>query len=238
MRIEIVCGKCSEEASGIAQCFVEKISDNGFYDVRCPKGHEALVLTQTLRHEMLFEIALNAIVDGYYREAIASFAASAERFFEFAIRVICRKHQTHADLLANIWKSVASSSERQFGAFVFLYSATFGAAPTTYENSLVSIRNKVVHKGQIPRAAEAERFGEATFRIIQISLSELRRKCCPELNAELADHMARIAVLAGTRYPRTCSTSPTVLNATKDIPTPLPTFATLLAQFLDKKHPI
>jgi hypothetical protein len=32
---------------------------------------------------VLFDIGANAVVDGYYREAITSFSASLERFYEY-----------------------------------------------------------------------------------------------------------------------------------------------------------
>ena len=69
------------------------IREGGLYTGKCPNGHDLLVTTQTLRHEMLFEIALNAIVDGYRREAISSFSAAVERFFEFAIRVLAKNRK-------------------------------------------------------------------------------------------------------------------------------------------------
>ncbi len=77
---------------------------------------------------MLFEIALNAISDEYYREAVSSFAASVERFFEFALRVILSKTKTPPSIVEAGWAKVASQSERQFGAYVFLYATTFGEA--------------------------------------------------------------------------------------------------------------
>lgn len=57
---------------------------------------------------MLFEIALNAIVDGYQREAVSSFAASIERFYEFAIRVLTRTSQVPRDIIESAWKAVAA----------------------------------------------------------------------------------------------------------------------------------
>jgi hypothetical protein len=89
----INCAQCAQAAGGFAVFHVEAIREDGLYTGKCPRGHDLLVATQTLRHEMLFEIALNAIVDGYRREAISSFASSVERFFEFALRVLARNRQ-------------------------------------------------------------------------------------------------------------------------------------------------
>jgi hypothetical protein len=51
-----------------------------------------------MKFEVLFDLAANAIVDGYYREAIASFAASLERFFEFFVHVACLKQGVEEDV--------------------------------------------------------------------------------------------------------------------------------------------
>jgi hypothetical protein len=71
--------------------FVDTIRADGLYTGKCPNGHDLLIGTQTRPHEMLFGIALNAIIDGYNREAVSSFAARMERYFEFAIRVFASK---------------------------------------------------------------------------------------------------------------------------------------------------
>jgi hypothetical protein len=86
MKTRLLCPECAQAAGGIGAFFIETIREDGLYAGKCPKGHGLLVATQTLRHEMLFEIALNAIKDGYYREAISSFAAAVERLFEFALQ--------------------------------------------------------------------------------------------------------------------------------------------------------
>src|SRR5580704_6209511 len=112
MRTGLICPLCAEAAGGIGTFFVETIREDGLYTGKCPNGHDLLLATQTLPHEMLFEIALNAITDGYNREAVSSFAASMERFFEFAIRVIANKHSVPSNVLADAWKIVAKQSER------------------------------------------------------------------------------------------------------------------------------
>ncbi len=77
MKVNIVCPECTQ-AAGFLTAHIETIREDGIYEGVCPNGHSFRVLTQTLPHEMLFEIALNAIIDIYYREAVSSFAASVE----------------------------------------------------------------------------------------------------------------------------------------------------------------
>ncbi|MFN5263084.1 MAG: hypothetical protein ACK5EH_11890, partial [Pseudanabaena sp.] len=95
MRIEIVCNICSDDKSEEQSSFVSysrlcSIRDDGIYEFKCPEGHRSTTVLRTPKHEVLFAIASNALLDGYLRESIASFAASLERFYEFVIRVICR----------------------------------------------------------------------------------------------------------------------------------------------------
>src|SRR5271169_2454402 len=121
MRTNLVCPECAAASGGFGTFFVETIRDDGLYTGKCPQGHDLLIATQTLRHEMLFEIALNAIVDGYHREAVSSFAASVERFFEFAIRVMASSQKVATGVYADAWKVLSKQSERQLGAYILLY---------------------------------------------------------------------------------------------------------------------
>jgi hypothetical protein len=235
MKIDVVCFKCSSEADGNAQCFVQTIREDGFYDVRCPKGHEVLVITQTLRHEMLFEIALNAIKDGYYREAVASFAASAERFFEFGIRVLARSQNIQSDTLNNAWDSISQQSERQLGAYIFLYTTQANCMPIIFSNKEAGFRNGIVHKGLLPAKERVIEFGAATYKIIQSGTTMLRDKFLSHVNAEMSERMAEAAQKAETRYPRTCMVTPTALNIIKDISGGFPPFEAVLTDFMAKR---
>lgn len=125
------------------------------------------------KHEILFEVATHAIVDGYYREAISSFAASLERYFEFFINVISIHLPSKEFTIA--WKHVASQSERQLGGYIFLYLNTYGASPQILPQVLTKLRNDVIHRGHIPGRAEAIRFGEAVADIINKGCNLLHR---------------------------------------------------------------
>jgi hypothetical protein len=235
MKIDVVCFECSSEVGGNAQCFVETIRDDGFYDVRCPKGHEVLVITQTLHHEMLFEIALNAIKDGYYREAVSSFAASAERFFEFGIRVLAKSQNIQAGTFKDAWKTISSQSERQLGAYIFLYTTQAGCMPTIFSETESKFRNGIVHKGLLPAKNDVIQFGSATYALIQNGTKMLRDKFLSHVNAEMSEKMAEAAKKAEARYPRTCMVTPTALNIIKDISGGFPPFEAVLNDFMSKR---
>jgi intracellular sulfur oxidation DsrE/DsrF family protein len=117
------------------------------------------------RYEVLVKSAAGAFLDGYTNETVAVMSSALERAYEFYIRVSCRAKGIDQNLFTVVWKGVASQSERQYGAFYFLYltdhSEQFHLAPFITE-----VRNKVVHRGKIVREEEALRFAEAVYATI------------------------------------------------------------------------
>jgi hypothetical protein len=195
------------------------IREDGLYTGKCPHGHDLLLATQTLPHEMLFEIALNAIYDGYNREAVSSFTASMERFFEFAIKVIAAKRAVTPDAFADAWKQVSKQSERQIGVYVFLYLLDFGVRPIILSHKMTELRNDVIHKGKLPDRKEALTFGNAVHQIIQEAVRQLRSTHLDQVNAVLGQHVAKTAEKMGNTYPRTFQVTSTALNIIDDVTT-------------------
>jgi hypothetical protein len=217
MRTNIICQECSTANNGYAVFYVDTIREDGVYIGRCPKGHNNAVATQTLRHEMLFDIALNAIVDRYHREAVSSFAASVERYYEFAIRVMAKNRKITPEVFDNSWKSIAAQSERQLGAYVMLYALTFGQVPVILSPSMVELRNRVIHKGALPELRDVLAFGEASYGLIQKGIQKLRAACLQDVNAQLVEHMRTTIAKFGSQFPRSTQVTPTVLNVIDDI---------------------
>lgn len=71
---------------GVGLFTAVEVRDENHYALTCPKGHRNVVVLQQQKFEVLFEIGAHAIEDGYYREAVSSFTASLERFYEFFVR--------------------------------------------------------------------------------------------------------------------------------------------------------
>lgn len=151
-----------------------EVRDSGIYEVVCPKGHQGVVLSQCNRFQLLFQIGCFAILDGYYREAINSFAGASERFFEFYTRVIAAKKNIPGQELTGTWKELANRSERQLGAFLLCYLLEGGRNFPYNDKKMVELRNKVVHKGIIPTREEALEFGQYTFDQIANTIVELK----------------------------------------------------------------
>jgi hypothetical protein len=216
MRIRLACLQC-DPTHGVNPWFVETIREDGLYTGKCPLGHDLLLATQTLQHEMLFEIALNAIADGYYREAVSSFAASVERFYEFAVRVICSSHEIEQSAFEEAWRKIVSQSERQLGAYIFLHLLEFGAPPPILNNRMTELRNGVIHRGSLPDRTGALSFGSAVYDVIQQGVRRLRETDLEHVNKVLGEHLNKIFERMGDRYPRAVLVTPTALNIIEDI---------------------
>jgi glutamyl/glutaminyl-tRNA synthetase len=167
------------------------IRDDGIYEFKCPEGHQSLTVLRTPKHEVLFTIASNALLGGYLRDAVASFAASLERFYEFAIRVICREKAISQQEFEKCWKSISKQSERQLGAFTMLWFVEMGDPPNLLSNKMVELRNQVIHQGKIPTYQNCIEFGQAVIDVI----SPIERKM---LDRFPASHKDECFALAGS----------------------------------------
>ncbi len=140
-----------------------RIPDDGVIEVKCDHGHRTFTIIQQEKFEILSEMAIRAIVDGYYRDAVASFAGALERLYEFFIRVASRKHGIDASVVALAWKQISNQSERQLGAFIGLYLVETGQPPNLLSQKQTSFRNTVIHQGTFPEQDETLQFGQAVL---------------------------------------------------------------------------
>lgn len=154
---------------------VSRPADDGKYEVHCAAGHVSIVTVDNVKFELLFEMGLNALVDGYPREAVSSFASALERFYEFYWHVVAAFHSIPQEQADVAWKAVAKQSERQFGMFITAGLLLTKQCPALLNpNQEVKFRNNVIHGGYIPTAAEATAFGDVVMRLINDSLNTLR----------------------------------------------------------------
>ena len=176
MKLVLPCFECSGQA--ILTLERPEYNDSGLHDVTCRRGHRIIALLQDQKFEVLFDLGARAILDGYYREAVSSFTASLERFHEFAVRCLLKRSKISSAKSEEAWKSVSNQSERQLGAFVFVWLTHFGEPPAILTNNDVTFRNAVVHKGRIPTRVEGEiRLAELHwYEANGIGKKELKRK--------------------------------------------------------------
>ncbi|WP_053122346.1 hypothetical protein [Pseudomonas sp. P1.31] len=167
MRLLIPCLQCSQEPGHFAdEIDLVEYRDDGCYEITCAFGHTTVTVLQSNKFEVLFDIGAHAILDGYYREAISSFTSSLERFYEYAVRIFLGKSSGSDDLFLVTWKEVSSQSERQLGAFIFLWATYCNEPASLLPQSMTKLRNAVIHKGKIPTREEAVEYGNAVLEVL------------------------------------------------------------------------
>jgi len=196
MKLPIVCMECVKAEAGASPSNVATVEfrDDGRYETTCLKGHVSIVVLQAQKFEVLFDIGAYAIRDGYYREAVTSFHASLERFYEFFIKVVLPDKGGDEKVLQRSLK-LANLSERQLGGFIFLYTNEFGNSPTLLQDrrigskDAVNFRNAVVHQGKIPSAQEARQYGQIILDLIRPLLQDIKQKYPNGLQATIFSHL-------------------------------------------------
>ena len=169
------------------------VNDERFFKMTCPIGHQTLTVIQEPKHEVLFELGMNALVDGYPREAVTSFASCLENFYEFCINQVSLYKGVDPASLESGWKYMAKQSERQLGAFVMLWMNYFGSAPTLLCDKSRSFRNKVVHQGYIPQLVETLSFGDDIVACVASNLQHMQRHLGDDLDSVFtAEFFARV----------------------------------------------
>ncbi len=213
MRLPLNCMTCFQVNGEPSSLMTSVDLRNGeAYVHTCPAGHVNHTVLQQMQFELLFEAGFHAAVDGYCREAVGTFAAALERFQEFALRVCCAKLGMATGALADAWKEVRNASERQYGAFVFIYSIAFGKMPATLTGKQREFRNNVVHKGTFCSEIEALAFGEQVRTLVVDAIADLRKVCAKELDATVNEAMcAALAIVPNGGSVNTMSI-PTILS--------------------------
>lgn len=234
MRLRMTCmecfredGKPSEEAASV------ELRDDGLYAVTCSRGHTSVTAIQEQKFEILFDLGAMALLDGYPREAVSSMAASLERFIEHYTLVAALKHGITYEAFLEAWKPISRQSERQLGAFLFLYllenkkplnPLILDSKPDLEGRSKGSIltwsefRNDVIHKGYIPSTEEVIAYGDLVYQFIYRLIGELKATCSEFLQKATFYHLKRASDAAGGRPVATMSI-PTLISLVRaDMP--------------------
>jgi hypothetical protein len=163
---------------------------SGKMTLRCKQGHTTVVTLPIPEFDLLFDFGCSAMLDGYPREAVTTFATSFERFAEFTCRFLLARGNVSFERIDAWWKEVATSSERQMGSFVALWISHFRSPPPLLPRKQVEIRNKCVHQGRIPPESEARAYGEAVLRAEISGIVTLRN--CFDSDFEYDDFVGHI----------------------------------------------
>jgi hypothetical protein len=147
--------------------------NDSIYNIICPRGHAFPVEILNFHFEKLFETSIYCIVNGYYREAIGAFAASYESFMRLLIDIIVSTRETDKSSSQEAWKKIAKQSERQLGAYIYLYLVEFNSMPLLIPESQTALRNKVIHQGYFPDKEQCLTYGRYILASIRDAKSKL-----------------------------------------------------------------
>ena len=231
MRIPLSCMKCAQQGTDPNVTLAE-VREDGLYALRCEQGHESVTCLQEMKFEVLFELAAYAILDGYYRDAVSSFTASLERFYEFYISVICDQRGLHEEQFVSTWKRISAQSERQLGAFVFLYLSETKSEPELLSNKHTQFRNEVIHKGRIPYRDEAVDYGNSVLELIAPVLQVLKENSHEQVQRIVHRHVSDARRRLDTKLPMSTMCLPTTLSISRGATMPQPSLEDTLERLV------
>ena len=185
--IYVHCMQCAQDALGTETPpprykIFNHNSDKKLLVFTCKNGHENILRIDELPFETLLHCAFDDYFNKYYRESVFNFAAALERFFEFSIGAICFDSGSKYEDIMTAWKIVENQSERQLGAFYFIFFQRFNTIPFTEEiyRKKSEIRNSVVHKGKTPSRENTKKYGEFVISCIHETLKVLSENIAPQ----------------------------------------------------------
>jgi len=251
MEILFSCSKCIDDKFNKREkqpyqldAQYETINGSGFYDYTCTNGHRNIVVLQDLPFELLFQSAIVLLCNGYFRESVFNFAASLERFLEFCVKAFVFSKQHDFDLFDETWKGVSRQSERQIGAFYFLYLNIVNEPPQIIDDKMSRLRNDVIHKGEFISKHEAERYGKFVYDYINSTRKKLESKVEKQWNIGMGRavdyHLKQVFKSINNRLKDAGEDTENQLIQTTTIPTyvsisrPLPTssFEEIIADYI------
>lgn len=187
MKVILSCWKCTKYGhTGLSVRELE-FDDNLYSKYVCENGHTISLIVDRQKFEHLFDIGIMAYIDGYKRESVATIASALERFYEFYIQIILEKHSIKYDEFIKAWSDIKNQSERQYGAFLFLYLLEKGTKAPSIDKKIANIsgvsrgktktwtafRNAVIHKGYIPKKEESYAYIELVYNYIHNLLIDI-----------------------------------------------------------------
>lgn len=196
---------------------------DGTCELSCENGHKTIVCLQQFLFEIHFQIGALALLDGYYAESTFAFAKALERFYEFCIKLFTLEDSL-PEGFEMAWKSIKKQSERQLGAFIFLYLKRFKECPPIFPDQKITsslkcseFRNNVIHEGYLPSKDEAFAYGKMIFEYIQQLIVKLRKEDKDKIQQLTALHLHNLRNKNNTINPTTMGGGGMLFLARDDI---------------------
>lgn len=221
-----VCGREKMLAGDTPTSFYVELTDTGYVSATCSNGHDVMSSIQNFDFELLFDLAGMALLDGFSREAVGTFATAVERARETYIRC-----SFHSDFKPNAtfertWREVRRQSERQLGAFLFAWLGNEHCEPRNFSQKEIELRNNCVHYGAIPSFQDALAFGQSALEMIEEIHTALVKDGSEKIMAEVFRRAMRSDAGTSRKEGKQVSTTclPTMIapwNADRDPRKPL-----------------
>lgn len=214
MKLKSVCMVCTAKENCLDESMLLSVEyRDGTLRATCPQGHESRTIVNAADFQILFEFGGMALLDGFPREAVSSFAAALESAYMCYVSTVLLNAQVPAHAAEAAMKAL-SRSERQLGAFVSLFALREEMPPPLLPPEMVELRNNCTHKGAIPAREEAVKYGQCTLEILDPLLAVLTDKYEREFN-EVIHHRAWKAALAEGFNPASAAI-PTMLSKDRE----------------------
>jgi hypothetical protein len=239
MRLPLACMQCFRERGQPDEVlYYAEVTDDGLYHLPCRNGHVTTTCLQEQKFEVLYELAANAILDGYYREAVVSFTSSLESFYEFYLRVIARKRNVAEETFEEAWKRIVAQSERQLGAYTFIHTLEQGSPPPHLTESQIKFRNKVIHRGTIPTRTEAEDYGQKVLDAIVPVLVVLQVNEATYVSQEVVSRLRRLNARVPPSQHRSTMSMPGAISMARALSEPQPSLLQALSELKKRRDKI
>lgn len=157
MRIPFPCDTCGPDRR---VWVLAEISDTGIHCGVCPAGHDVRFrLSFEPTHELLLDVGALALLDGYYREAVSSFAAGLEQSFEFYVEASMVAAGIGPEAVRRLL-SVNRFDQRRAGMVSACYLRDTGEEFPHLQSKRTEFRNRVIHNASWPTRAETVDFAD------------------------------------------------------------------------------
>ncbi len=216
-----VCQLCKEETETTVSFQLSSIelSNDNVYTLICKKGHGTNISLQQHKFQVLLDVGMWALLDGYPDAAVSRFSVALERFYEFCVCAFLYIQGLDFESIKDFLKFIGNSSEKEAGAFLMFYNVEkFKNSEINFLKPLsdkeIAFRNKVIHKGYIPSISETEGYAELIYNFIMEFLRYLQKKypeavnratIHPYCDKQAASHMTIPTMISITHDAEMCN---------------------------------
>lgn len=194
MDIPLLCWKCITETPDRGVVFaVGEIGDSGVHVGSCPFQHQVRYWTPKPAHELLFDVGGKALLDGYFREAVSSFAATLEQAFEYYVEVSCLAAGIAHGEVTKLLRS-NRRDQRRAGMVSVSYLRDTGQDFPFLVPRWVEFRNNVIHNAAWPTRMKTLEYGDFVAKTVGALYQTLGEKKVAYDEKRRSDHDVAIAV--------------------------------------------